>query len=71
MRIFTRLIRLPPRRRRRAAVRLASRAFRNDRGGEALEYALVTGLVVVGAIGVITCVGSKVLARWQSLNSSM
>jgi Flp pilus assembly pilin Flp len=50
---------------------LASRAFRNDRGGEALEYALVTGLMVVGAIGVITCVGSKVLARWQSLNSSM
>jgi Flp pilus assembly pilin Flp len=71
MRIFARLIRLPSPRRRRAAVRLASRAFRNDRGGEVLEYSLVAGLMVVGAISVITCVGAKVLARWQSVNSSM
>jgi pilus assembly protein Flp/PilA len=45
--------------------------LRDDRGGEVLEYALIAGLIVVAAIAVITSVGNKVLARWQSLNSSM
>jgi Flp pilus assembly pilin Flp len=52
-------------------IRLASRALRDDRGGEVLEYAMVAGLIVVGAIGVITCVGTKVLAKWNSINSSI
>ena len=43
----------------------------DERGGEVLEYALIAGLIVVAAIAVITSVGGKVLARWQSLNSSM
>jgi Flp pilus assembly pilin Flp len=50
---------------------LIKRLVTNERGGEVLEYALIAGLVVVVAIGVITSVGGKVLARWQSLNSSM
>jgi Flp pilus assembly pilin Flp len=44
---------------------------RDEQGGEVLEYALIAGLIVVAAIAVITSVGNKVLARWQSLNSSM
>ena len=44
---------------------------RDEQGGEVLEYALIAGLIVVAAIAVITSVGGKVLARWQSLNSSM
>ena len=44
---------------------------RDERGGEVLEYALIAGLIVVAAIGVIGRVGVKVLARWGSLNSSM
>jgi Flp pilus assembly pilin Flp len=48
------------------------RVFLSDeRGGEVLEYALIAGLIVVAAITVIGAVGNKVLARWQSLNSSM
>ena len=43
----------------------------DERGGEVLEYALVAGLIVVAAIAVIGSVGTKVLARWNSLNSSM
>ncbi len=43
----------------------------DERGGEILEYALIAGLIVVAAIAVITAVGTKVLARWSSLNSSM
>jgi len=47
------------------------RLFRDERGGEVLEYALIAGLVVVAAISVLGAVGGKVLARWRSLNSSM
>lgn len=45
--------------------------IRDENGGEVLEYALITGLIVVAAIAVITTVGGKVLGRWNSLNSSM
>jgi Flp pilus assembly pilin Flp len=47
------------------------RLLRDESGGEVLEYSLVAGLIVVAAIGLIKSVGTKVLARWQSLNSSM
>jgi len=43
----------------------------DETGGEVLEYALIAGLIVIAAIGLIGKVGSKVLARWNSLNSSM
>jgi Flp pilus assembly pilin Flp len=44
---------------------------RDENGGEVLEYALIAGLIVVAAIATIASVGGKVLARWNSLNSSM
>ena len=50
---------------------LISKLVRDEQGGEVLEYALIAGLIVVAAIAVITSVGSKVLARWTSLNSSL
>jgi Flp pilus assembly pilin Flp len=68
---YRRLISFSAGRRRRAMVRLVRRALRDDRGGEVLEYSLIAGLIVVGAIGAIQCVGEKVLARWSSLNSSI
>jgi Flp pilus assembly pilin Flp len=71
MRKFLRLARLPASRRRRAIARLASSVLIDERGGEVLEYALVAGLMVTGAIGVIGCVGTKVVARWTSLNDSL
>ena len=43
----------------------------DERRGEVLEYALIAGLIVVAAIAIIGSVGTKVLARWTSLNSSM
>ena len=43
----------------------------DDRGGEVLEYALIAGLIVVAAIATIHAVGTKVVAKWTSLNSSM
>ena len=50
---------------------LITRLMNDDRGGEVLEYALIAGLIVVTAIAVIGSVGTKVLARWTSLNSSI
>ena len=50
---------------------LAVRLVSDESGGEVLEYALIAGLIVVGAIVLITSVGNKVLARWTSLNSSL
>jgi Flp pilus assembly pilin Flp len=50
---------------------LAVRLVSDESGGEVLEYALIAGLIVVAAIAVITSVGTKVLARWTSLNASL
>jgi Flp pilus assembly pilin Flp len=51
--------------------RVTRRFLMDDQGGEVLEYALIAGLIIVAAIAVIGAVGTKVLARWSSLNSSM
>jgi len=52
-------------------VRLGGRLVFDDRGGEVLEYALVAGLIVIAAVVVIGSVGTKVLARWDSVNSGL
>ena len=51
--------------------RLLSKLSQDETGGEVLEYALIAGLIVVAAIAVIGAVGVKVVARWNSVNSSM
>jgi Flp pilus assembly pilin Flp len=50
---------------------LMLKLWNDEQGGEVLEYALIAGLIVVAAIAVIGAVGTKVVARWTSLNSSM
>lgn len=45
--------------------------LRDESGGEVLEYALIVGLIIVAAIAAISSVGTKVLAKWTSLNKSM
>ena len=47
------------------------RVVRDEKGGEVLEYALIAGLIIVGAIALITAVGGKVVARWTSMDNSM
>jgi pilus assembly protein Flp/PilA len=44
---------------------------RDESGGELIEYAIVLGLIAVAAITIIGTTGTKVLARWTSVNSSM
>ena len=55
----------------KAMKKLLVKLVKDEQGGEVLEYALIAGLIVVAAIAAITSVGSKVLARWTSLNSSL
>jgi len=55
----------------KSIIQLLARLLREDHGGETLEYAVVTSLVVMAAIGALKSVGTKVLARWTSLNSSL
>jgi Flp pilus assembly pilin Flp len=43
----------------------------DEAGGEVIEYAIVLGLISIAAITVIGTFGAKVLARWNSVNSSM
>jgi Flp pilus assembly pilin Flp len=50
---------------------LFSKLMKDEQGGEVLEYALIMGLIVVVAIGLISAVGTKVLGRWTSLNNKM
>jgi pilus assembly protein Flp/PilA len=55
----------------KALKNLLARLVKDERGGEVLEYALIAGLIVVACIAIIGTVGTKVLARWSSLNTSM
>ena len=50
---------------------LFSKLVRDEQGGEVLEYALIAGLIVIAAIAAITSVGTKVLGRWTSVQTSM
>jgi pilus assembly protein Flp/PilA len=50
---------------------LAKRLVTDEAGGEVLEYALIAGLIIVGAIAVITAVGTKVLAKWTAVSDGL
>lgn len=45
--------------------------FREERGTETLEWGLVCGLIVVGAITVMALIGPKITAMWDSLASKV
>jgi Flp pilus assembly pilin Flp len=50
---------------------LLKKLVKDEQGGEVLEYALIAGLIIVAAIAVITSVGTKVLAKWNSVDAGM
>lgn len=50
---------------------MLKKLWKDESGGEVMEYALVLGLIIVAAIAVISSVGVKVVARWTSLNGSL
>jgi pilus assembly protein Flp/PilA len=54
-----------------ASLLLLGSILQDEQGGEVLEYALIAGLIVIASIATISSIGGKVLATWNSLNSSM
>ena len=55
----------------RRGIRILVMLMKDQQGGEVLEYALVAGMIVIGAMATIACVGTKLVARWTSLNNSI
>jgi pilus assembly protein Flp/PilA len=54
------------------SVRQSIAAFlRDEAGTETLEWGLVCGLIVVGAIVAITAIGPKVTDMWNDLNNEI
>lgn len=51
--------------------KLLKRLARDDKGAETLEVAIIAGLIITACLGVVSLIGPKVVARWNSLNSSV
>ncbi len=49
----------------------ASRLATDEAGTSTLEYALVAGLVIVGCIGVIALLGTRVKNGWTYISGMM
>jgi len=45
--------------------------LRDERGTETMEWGLVCGLVVIGAIAAIVLIGPKVKATWDNINTAV
>ena len=56
---------------RKRVLQFLRRLLREENGGEVIEYALVLGLIIVLCIAAVTAFGTKVIARWSSVNSSL
>jgi len=50
---------------------LLARLVKDEQGTETLEWGLVCGLIVVGAIAAITLIGPKVTKMWNDLNAKV
>ena len=51
--------------------KLLSDLLRDESGTETLEWGLVCGLIVVGAIAAITLIGPKVTDMWNDVNTAL
>jgi Flp pilus assembly pilin Flp len=50
---------------------LLARLLRDEQGAELIEYVLISGLIIAAVIATLASFGTKVMARWTSINSSM
>jgi Flp pilus assembly pilin Flp len=51
--------------------RLVACVAQDENGGEVIEYVLIIGLIIVATITTIAAFGTKVMAKWTSVNNSM
>jgi Flp pilus assembly pilin Flp len=52
-------------------MKLLKQLFSEEQGTETLEWGLVCGLIVVGAIIAITAIGPKVKTYWENANTAI
>jgi Flp pilus assembly pilin Flp len=50
---------------------LLARFVRDERGTETLEWGLVCGLIIIGAIAAIVLIGPKVTNMWNDVNNEI
>lgn len=43
----------------------------DESGAEVLEYAIVTGLITVAALGVVAKFGMKVVSNWKNVKQNV
>jgi Flp pilus assembly pilin Flp len=55
----------------RKALGHVGRFLRDDSGTETMEWGLVCGLLVIGAIVALTFIGPKVTDMWNDVNNSI
>ena len=48
-----------------------TRFVRDDRGTETLEWGLVCGVLVIGAITALALIGPKVTNMWNDMNTAI
>jgi Flp pilus assembly pilin Flp len=51
--------------------RMFARLVREETGTETLEWGLVCGLIVIGAIVAITAIGPKVSSMWTNVDNAI
>ena len=50
-------------------MRMVKAFLRDESGTETMEWGLVCGLIVIGAIAAITLLGPKMTAMWNDINN--
>src|SRR2546430_199228 len=50
---------------------LLARLVKDEQGTETLEWGLVCGLIVVGAVAALVLIGPKVTKMWNDLNAKV
>jgi len=54
-----------------SAMKALMRLIRDDQGTETLEWGLVCGLIVLGAIVALASIGPKVTGMWTNLDAAI
>ena len=52
-------------------MKLFKRFLQEEEGLETVEYAIITGIIVVGTIGVVTLIGAWVFNTFSTLQSQL
>jgi Flp pilus assembly pilin Flp len=55
----------------RAVGNALRRFMRDERGTETLEWGLVCGLIIIGAIAAIVLIGPKITDMWNDVNNEI